>query len=154
MTNKTKQNNSKTIQHPLFGISIKKWIRLLSENGGIDKEYIGRGAFITLSSISTSPARFLFKIKHGSKIENSDIKNPPVIILGHWRSGTTYLHELLGQDEQFCYISLWHTMLPDSFLIFEPAKKFFSNFLPKKRPMDDMKVDIDGPYEEEAGLAV
>jgi hypothetical protein len=33
-------------------------------------------------------------------------------------------------------------------------KKFLSNFLPKKRPMDEIKVDIDGPYEEEAAVAV
>ena len=154
MTTKTKENTSRKTQHPLFGISTKKWIKLLKENGGIDKGFIDRGAFITLSSIFTSPARFLFKLKHGSKVDKSTIKNPPIIIIGHWRSGTTYLHELLSQDEQFCYISLWHTMLPDSFIILDPFKKFLSNFVPKKRPMDAMKIDIDHPYEEEAGLAV
>jgi hypothetical protein len=45
-------------------------------------------------------------------------------------------------------------MLPDSFLILEPMKKLLSNFLPKKRPMDEIRVDIDGPYEEEAAIAV
>jgi len=150
---KDKQNNKKTMQHPLFGISTKNWIQVLKNNKGVDYDYFSRGIFITLSSIFTSPARFLFKMKYGSKIENAEIKNPPVIIVGHWRSGTTYLHELLGQDPQFCYISLWHTLLPDSFLILNPTKKFLSNFLPKTRPMDSIEVDIDGPYEEEAGLA-
>lgn len=147
---KEKQN----IQHPLFGISIKNWIQLLNKNGGIDNKFFARGIFITLSSIFTAPARVLFKIKFGKKIGNTKIKYPPVIIIGHWRSGTSFLHELLAKDPQFCYVTLWHTMLPDSFLVLDPIKEFLSNFLPETRPMDEIKVTIDGPYEEEAAIAV
>jgi hypothetical protein len=38
--------------------------------------------------------------------------------------------------------------------LFEASKEFLSNFLPKTRPMDNIEVEIDGPYEEEAGIAV
>lgn len=148
--NKDKQN----IQHPLFGISTKNWIQLLNKNDGVDNKFLARGIFITLSSIFTAPARALFKIKYAKKISNTKIKYPPIIIIGHWRSGTTYLHELLTNDSQFCYVTLWHTMLPESFLVLEPIKEFLSNFLPKTRPMDEIKVTIDGPYEEEAAIAV
>lgn len=154
MENKNRHSNKKTIQHPLFGISLKNWIKLLEKNKGVDKKYFLRGAFVTLASIFTTPVRMVFKIKYGKKISELKIKHPPVIIVGHWRSGTTYLHELLSQDSQFCYVSLWNTLLPDSFLILEPTKKFLANFLPENRPMDEIKVDIDGPYEEEAGIAV
>lgn len=154
MNSRIKQKNNQNIQHPLFGISIKNWIKLLENNGGVDNNYLKRGIFITLTSILTSPARTLFKIKYSSKINNEKIKHPPVIIIGHWRTGTTYLHELLSQDPQFCYVTLWNTLLPNSFLILNPLKNFLSNFLPKQRPMDEIKVDIDGPYEEEAGIAV
>lgn len=149
-----KQKNNHTIQHPLFGISIRNWIQLLEQNGGVDKEYLTKAIFITLTSILTTPARILFKLKYGSKINKTNISHPPVFIIGHWRSGTTYLHELLCQDPQFCYISLWNTLLPDSFLILEPIKKFLSRFLPSERPMDQIKVEMDGPYEDEAALAV
>jgi len=154
MKDKNKQNNKQTIQHPLFGISVKNWFQLLEKNGGVDNRYFVRGAFITLGSIFTTPVRILFKRKYEPIINDLKIKHPPVIIIGHWRGGTTYLHELLSQDSQFCYVSLWNTMLPDGFLILEPMKKFLSNFLPKKRPMDEIRVDIDGPYEEEAAIAV
>jgi hypothetical protein len=33
-------------------------------------------------------------------------------------------------------------------------KNFMAKFLPSERPMDKIKVEIDGPYEEEAGIAV
>ncbi|KYK31764.1 MAG: hypothetical protein AYK22_07785 [Thermoplasmatales archaeon SG8-52-3] len=151
---KKMDKNSKTIQHPLFGISTKKWIKLLNKNKGIDRKFLARGVFITLSSIFTAPARYFFKLKYDSKINKTKIKNPPLIIVGHWRTGTTYLHELLSQDPQFCSVTLWNTLLPDSFLTLEPMKKFLANFLPKKRPMDEIRVDIDGPYEEEAAIAV
>ena len=148
------KSEMKTIQHPLFGISFKNWIKLLCNNGGFDLRFFPRSIFITVSSIFLIPARFLFKILYDSKIENSEIKYAPIFIIGHWRSGTTYLHELLSFDPQFSYISLWNTMLPDSFLILEPMKKFLSRFLPSTRPMDQIEVAADGPYEDEAGLSV
>lgn len=144
----------KTIQHPLFGISFKNWIKVLVKNGGFDFQFFPRAFFITISSISLIPAKFLFKILYDSKIENSEIKIPPVFIIGHWRSGTTFLHELLSYDPQFCYITLRNTLLPDSFLILNPLKEFLSRFLPSTRPMDQIEVAADGPYEDEAGLSV
>jgi len=146
--------DNQTIQHPLFGMSIGKWMQLVNKNGGVDRNYLGRALFITLTSLFITTARTLFKIKYKSKINRYPIKHPPIIIIGHWRSGTTYLHEILSQDPQFCYVSLWNTLLPDSFLVLEPMKNFLANFLPKQRPMDEIRVEIDGPYEEEAGIAV
>jgi hypothetical protein len=148
------KRHHQTTQHPLFGISMRHWIRLVKQNKGIDRAYLPRAIFITLTSLLTAPARLLFKLKYATKIDNSILQQPPVFIIGHWRSGTTYLHELLSQDPQFCYTSLWNTLLPDSFLILGPLKKFLSGFLPSERPMDAIKVDMDGPYEDEAALAV
>jgi len=148
-----KKKNAKTIQHPLFGTSFKNWLQLLRLNGGVDAKYFARGAFVTVSSIVMMPIKVISKWKYESKINNTEIKEPPVFIIGHWRSGTSYLHELLSQDSQFCYVSLWNTLVPDDFLLLNPTKKFLSNFLPSERPMDAIKVDIDGPYEEEAAIA-
>jgi hypothetical protein len=149
-----KEKKARAPQHPLFGISMRNWIRLVRSNGGIDRKYYGKALFITLTSLATAPARFLFKLMYRAKIDNTAVQNQPVFIIGHWRTGTTYLHELLSQDPQFCYISLWNTLLPDSFLIFEQMKPLLARFLPTKRPMDEIKVEMDGPYEDEAALAV
>lgn len=151
---KEKIRKNPSIQHPLFGVSLKNWINLLERNGGVDSRHWRKGIFITMTSIATAPARILFKIKYGKKISDTKITSPPIFIIGHWRSGTTYLHELLSQDPQFCHVSLWNTLLPDSFLILDPMKEFLSVFLPSKRPMDEIAVEMDGPYEDEAALAV
>ncbi len=146
--------NHPTTQHPLFGISTRQWIHLVKKNGGIDHQYLHRALFITMTSVVTAPIRILFKIKYEKKINEVPLQDPPVFIIGHWRSGTTYLHELLSNDPRFCYTTLWSTLLPEGGLILEPMKRFLARFLPSERPMDAIKVDMDGPYEDEAALAV
>ena len=41
----------------------------------------------------------------------------PLFILGHWRSGTTHMHNLLGKDPNHTYPTLWQVIFPDSFLV-------------------------------------
>lgn len=142
------------MQHPLFSISLRQWVRLVKRNGGIDRKYLHRAFFITVISLFTIPIRVLFSIKYEKKINSIELHDPPIFIIGHWRSGTTYLHELLSNDPQFCYTTLWSTLVPEGGLILEPMKEFLSKFLPSERPMDAIKVDMDGPYEDEAALAV
>lgn len=150
----SKKKTTRSIQHPLFGISTRQWIALVKQNGGIDPRYLDRALFVTAVSLFTAPARILFHIKYDTKIAQQDTAHPPVFIIGHWRSGTTYLHELLSNDPQFCYTSLWDTLLPESGLVLQLTKRFLARFLPPERPMDAIKVDMDGPYEDEAALAV
>ena len=40
-----------------------------------------------------------------------EVKNP-VFIIGHPRSGTTFLHRLLTQTNDFAVFQLWHILLP------------------------------------------
>jgi hypothetical protein len=153
-TTSQQHTTHQTTQHPLFGISTRQWMRLMKKNGGIDRRYLHRAFFITVISLAASPVRLLFKFKYHQKINAITAHNPPVFIIGHWRSGTTYLHELLSYDPQFCYTTLWSTLLPQGCLILDPIKNFLARFLPSERPMDAIKVDMDGPYEDEAALAV
>ncbi len=109
MKTKSKQQTQMhhlTMQHPLFGISTRQWVHLVKKNGGIDRKYLHRALFVTLTSLATAPIRTLFKIKYEKKINAVRLQNPPVFIIGHWRSGTTYLHELLSNDPHFCYVTL------------------------------------------------
>ncbi|HWR27340.1 MAG TPA: sulfotransferase [Candidatus Thermoplasmatota archaeon] len=157
MKTKNKQHTQMhhpTTQHPLFGISTRQWVQLVKKNGGIDHKYLHRALFITMTSVITAPIRMLFKIKYEKKINDVPLLESPIFIIGHWRSGTTYLHELLSNDPRFCYTTLWSTLLPESGLILEPMKRFLARFLPSERPMDAIKVEMDGPYEDEAALAV
>jgi hypothetical protein len=46
-------------------------------------------------------ARPLQQWIYGAKIAKTQIKDAPIFIIGHWRSGTTLLHELMVLDERY-----------------------------------------------------
>lgn len=73
---------------------------------------------------------------------------PPYFILGLWRSGTTYLHDLLGAHPALCTPRTWQCMAPAAFGVMGPPK---SNSL-QTRPMDDFLVGAMSPQEDEFAL--
>lgn len=89
----------------------------------------------------------------GRRIRETKILKDPVFILGHWRSGTTLLHELLVSDPQFASPNTFQCFAPSHFLISEYLMVRFGNFLlPKKRPMDEMEAGWKLPQEDEFAL--
>ncbi|TWU65224.1 Sulfotransferase domain protein [Crateriforma conspicua] len=87
------------------------------------------------------------------KVREAEFQSAPVFIIGHWRSGTTLLHELLVRDERFSSPSTFQCFAPSHFLVSEWFfRKFFKWLLPGKRPMDNMAAGWDRPQEDEFAL--
>ncbi|MEM0925553.1 MAG: sulfotransferase [Planctomycetota bacterium] len=87
------------------------------------------------------------------QIRDAELHGPPVFIVGHWRSGTTLLHELLVMDERLSSPSTFQCFAPHHFLLTEWFfRRFFSWLLPGKRPMDNMATGWDRPQEDEFAL--
>ncbi len=77
-----------------------------------------------------------------------------MFIIGHWRSGTTLLHNLLSKDPQFAYLNFFQTVVPWTYL--EPMKrvrKVVAAVMPKDREMDQIELGLEEPQEEEMALA-
>lgn len=92
---------------------------------------------------------------HGRAIRRTKLAGPPIFILGHWRSGTTLMHELLQLDDRFASPNTYQCFAPWHFLLSEKWMQRFGNFLlPAKRPMDNMKVGWSLPQEDEFALMV
>lgn len=92
-------------------------------------------------------------ITHGAKVRRTEITQDPVFIIGHWRSGTTHLHDLLSLDERFAFPTTYECFAPQHFLLTDRVfPKLFSWMLPSKRPMDNMAVGFDRPQEDEFAL--
>jgi hypothetical protein len=139
----------------LAGISTRDWWRLLRENRfALDPVYWHRAAFITLVSVANSYYGWREERSYGEAIEKVEITRPPLFILGHWRSGTTLLHNLLAQDtEQFAYANTYQVVNPNSFLTTEEVNtRRFAFLLPKRRPMDNMELSFQSPQEDEFAL--
>lgn len=138
--------------HPLAGGSFINWLKLLEANQGIDNQYLLKGILISLTSIAGVPNRILEKAIFDRQIENISVKSP-IFIIGHWRSGTTYLHNLITQDDNLGYVSSLQTWSPELFLGSKPLVEYFlKEFLPANRPMDNIKLSSNFPQEEEYAL--
>lgn len=46
------------------------------------------------------------------KLGAYEFDHDPVFILGHWRSGTTFVHNIFAQDDNFCYTTTYQTVFP------------------------------------------
>jgi hypothetical protein len=130
------------------------WMGILASHASqISPRYwrrvLGIGAFSTLGL----PARIYESLKHGAAIRRHQLPQPPVFIIGHWRSGTTNVHNLLLQDPAYAYVSLLHCCMPHGFLTLEKiARRLIDSRLPEKRPMDAVALGIDEPMSEDFGL--
>ncbi len=87
------------------------------------------------------------------RIRDHRLKNPPVFIIGFWRSGTTLLHNLLCQDPEAAYTTTFQTVFPNLLLTQSWwLKPLINHLLPAQRPYDNVSMDMDFPQEEDFGL--
>ena len=73
-------------------------------------------AYILRETLSL-PLRLAERLFYSGAVNRQLIDPCPVFILGHWRSGTTFLHELLSKDTRFGYINFYKALFPCTFLI-------------------------------------
>lgn len=140
----------------LLGITHKTWLKLLWENRfAIDPVYWHKAAFLTVRSIFNSYLAMKEKKNYHHKLKYFKIEKPPIFIIGHWRSGTTLLHNIFIQNKQFAYPNLLQVSNPHTFLTIEKKLTKHLKRLPEeKRPMDNIGVKFDSPGEDEFALNV
>ncbi len=118
-----------------------------------DSKYLKRKIFSGAVSAVSEPFRWWEELRYGNVIKNTPIPDNPVFILGHWRSGTTLLHNLMCQDPQFAFVTTYQGVFPNLLL---GSKWLFKNIMkqltPDKRPSDNMALSPDFPQEEEFAL--
>jgi hypothetical protein len=90
---------------------------------------------------------------YGRKISNVELDSPPIFVIGHWRSGTTLMHELLALDSRLSFPSNFDAFVPHHFLLSRyflyPIVKLL---IPARRPMDNMSLGIASPQEDDFAL--
>jgi len=141
-------------KEPLAGDNLTNLFRLLIQNRfKIDIRYLPRMLYSIPLSTLIAPFRVMERRKFDETINKTEIKRHPIFLLGHWRGGTTYLHNTLSMDKNLGYCSTFHAYLPGAFLGFEKLlKPIVASSLPKKRPMDDVAMGADLPQEDEYAI--
>ena len=93
------------------------------------------------------------KLAYGRRIRETELVGPPIFVIGHWRSGTTLMHELLTLDHRFAFPSNFDAFIPHHFLLsrfcFYPLVKML---MPPTRPMDNMSMGVASPQEDDFAL--
>src|SRR5438132_3087767 len=135
----------------LSSITFGEWLKLLDKNDfSVDVVYWPRAGLITFGSILNSYLAWKEQRAFGSVLADVEII-PPLFILGHWRTGTTHLHNLLAGDvEQFSYANTYQVVNPFTFLSTEEVNaRRFAFLVPKRRPMDNVALSFEVPQEDE-----
>ncbi len=143
------------LPHILHFSTLRNWLTLLWRYGGqIERGHRWRAMRITLFVIATIPIRLFERLRFGMAIRRHRLAESPVFIIGHWRSGTTNMHNLMLQDPQFASVTMLHCAIPSGFLTWEwLARWILKRRLPKSRPMDAVPLGIDEPMSEDFALA-
>lgn len=147
-------DTSASFRHTFAMSPFSAWVRLLRENGRGDAGYRGRLAGVLLASAAAAPLRLAERAVYGRRVRRTDIDPPPLMILGYGRSGTTHLHNLLAQDPGHGSVTTLQCIAPTFFLLARAApRSLLAGLVPSTRPMDNMRVALDLPQEEEVALA-
>jgi len=136
------------------GMCLGGWVRLLVRNRfAVSAKRFGMAVLIFVLGFLNLALWLLQAAFLGRKINRTKIENDPVFVIGHWRSGTTLLHELLVLDTRHTFADTYACFAPNHFLIsgwwLKPSLKFL---LPSRRPMDNMAAGWDRPQEDEFAL--
>lgn len=139
----------------LLGITFSDWMGLLRDNHfAVDRRYWKRAALLSLLSLLNSQGRRRENRRYGAALSAAQVSTP-LFIIGHWRSGTTLLHELISLDGRFAYPTLFQVSNPHTFLIREQkAAQALAARPANERGADGMRVSFKSPGEEEHAISI
>jgi hypothetical protein len=137
----------------LCGLTLGDWLRLLAQHRfAVAPPYWLRAATITLGSLQNSLFYGWERWRYEAAIQATE-PEPPLFVLGVWRSGTTHLHNLLARDRRFAYPDFFEVFYPHTFLSTGWFNRgVLAKFLPERRPQDNVRMAISEPQEDEFAL--
>ena len=138
------------------GMDYIGWLRLLTRNRfAVEPRYWYIAAIVSNVTFWHMVLRWVQHGLHGRRIAETPVPKQPIFVIGHWRTGTTLLHELLMRDPRFGCPDTFACLLPNHLLLSERFFKTYFNWLmPAKRPMDNMAAGWERPQEDEFALCM
>lgn len=139
----------------ITGIGMGDWLRLLRMNGyKVDPTYLHRAAWVTGFSLGASALGALEDVRYGRELATMEIDPEPLFLIGHWRSGTTHLHNLFGRAPGHTYPTVYQVVFPTAFLTTGGViPKLTGNLLGETRTYDNVKQGWNEAAEDEIALA-
>lgn len=136
----------------LAGSTLGNYIKVM-QKGEIDRRYYTMTILTFLIVLVATPFHWWEKLWFAvlARRKKKETK-APLFILGHWRSGTTFLHNVLCQDPEAGYLTTYHGLFPNNLASKLVFKTFMKANMPDKRPADNVALHIDYPQEDDFAL--
>jgi hypothetical protein len=150
MIERLKDFIARHVFHPLQGMALGDWWALLRRHRfAIDLPHLPRALVQTSLSASNSVSARIELMRFGRRIEVAQVQ-APLFILGHYRSGTTHLHNLLALDPQFAAPTFFQVLNPHTFLSTERwVAPVANSLIARRRYQDEMALGTGMPSEDE-----
>ncbi len=140
-------------RHPLAGASLATLVRVLGASGAPRRRDLGW----TLAYLLSATARLPFAAADRALLAATGPAQPPadaIFVVGHWRSGTTHLYNLLAQAPRFQTVSPIATGMPGEILTLgRLLRPILERALPTDRMIDNVPVGPEAPQEDEFAIA-
>lgn len=140
--------------HPFAGARLRVFLKHALGTPDLDPRTRYQRFIAWVGQILRFPLATIEKVKYGPRIRRMPIEKPPIFLVGHWRSGTTHLHNLMSRDPQFGYLRFIETAMPLDMLgpKVRIARRIIDRALPEDRGFDKVRLTLDEPQEEEMAL--
>lgn len=135
----------------LIGSTLPNFFRVLSMSK-IDRSKLFRLFLTFLVILISTPFQLYEYFYFRKKIKKFRFEKAPIFIIGHWRSGTTHLHNLLCKDRNHGYVTTYQGVFPNNMKSKWIFRTFMKMNIPEKRPSDNVKLSPNFPQEEEFAL--
>jgi hypothetical protein len=137
--------------YPVF-----KMLSMVFKNGGLGF----RGSFIfgffLLRYIVFEPFRLLELLFFENRIQKHELSEDPIFVVGHWRSGTSHLQNLLRKDSHHTTTTIFTSLFADIYILTEIWLKRPLNALLKlfrvPYSLQRLPFDFDLPAELDVGM--
>ncbi|PQA85516.1 sulfotransferase family protein [Hyphococcus luteus] len=138
--------------HPLSGANPGTLATVMGRSGLPSHPL--QGAAIGLSALARWPFSTAERLIMDGKLPKLEDMPAPVFILGHWRSGTTHLYNIMCESGEWGYVPPVATGLPwDLFGLAKVFNPLLERALPKHRYIDNIPVTPTSPQEDEIAIA-
>lgn len=138
----------------MINIAVIEFTRRVFKGGRISLKGMLLLPAYYLQIIIALPFAFLQFLFYGQRIKKTTISKDPVFILGHYRSGTTFLQKLMASDKRFGCLTNYEALLPNLSLLFgkkmQPMFQRLINVFKIKNPFfHNSIVLLSEPAEED-----
>ncbi len=136
------------------GMDFFAWLRLLARNRfAIDRPYCRRALQTTVLSCVATLLGYVQELLYRGAVARTRLPAAPLFVVGHWRSGTTFLFDLLALDPRHVFPTAYQCWAPSHFLLTERLiHPLWGRGTTGYRAMDHVPTGPDQPHEDEYAL--